>query len=174
MVTGGLGQLGREIGRVLASSSVDCRALDLPEFDITRHDDVTRQIAEIRPDLVIHAAAFTKVDACENERETAFAVNAEATAHLACLCRQSGIPMVYISTDYVFDGAKRAPYRVNDPSYPPERVWPIQAAGRTRLGNRRRDGLGGPNLLALWDVRGELSPGHAGSGLARSPSAGRA
>lgn len=117
-VTGGAGQLGREFGRLLAQYGVEHHLLDLPDFDLTRHAEMAREIARRGPDLVIHAAAFTKVDACETEKKTAFAVNGEATAALAGFCRRAGIPIVYISTDFVFDGAKREPYRTDDEPNP--------------------------------------------------------
>ena len=130
-VTGGNGQLGWELGRLLAGYGVEHWLLDLPGFDVTRREEAAREIARLGPDLVIHAAAFTKVDAAETERETAYAVNGEATAALARACRRAGIPLVYISTDFVFDGTQREPYRTDD------RPNPLGVYGRSKLAGER-------------------------------------
>ena len=84
---------------------------DLPEVDITDLDLVQRTFATARPEVVIHTAAYTAVDECEHRPDLAFQVNAEGTRNVALACRQASLPMLYISTDYVFDGAEANPIR---------------------------------------------------------------
>lgn len=92
--------------------------LDLPEVDITDGAAVRQYFTSTKPEAVVHAAAFTAVDECERRPETAFAVNAEGTRNVARAARDAGIPMLYISTDYVFDGAKPEPYVEEDAPNP--------------------------------------------------------
>jgi dTDP-4-dehydrorhamnose reductase len=107
VVTGAEGQLGRSLQDVLVGHQV--MAVDLPEYDITRLDVIT-SIEGFQPDVVIHAGAMTDVDACELDLDAAYRVNALGTRNVAVACQRCDAPMVYISTDYVFDGAKRGPY----------------------------------------------------------------
>lgn len=101
--------------------------LDLPEFKITQKNDAVKTITAIRPDLIIHTAAYTDVDGCEKWPEKALEVNTQGTANVAAACADLKIPLVYISTDFVFDGKKRLPYREHDPANP------IQVYGRSKL-----------------------------------------
>lgn len=101
--------------------------LDLPEFNITQKDDTFKAITVIRPDLVIHAAAYTDVDGCEKWPEKAFAVNTQGTDNVVAACAELNMPLVYISTDFVFDGKKKSPYQEYDPTNP------IQVYGRSKL-----------------------------------------
>jgi len=104
---------------------------DLPEVDITVPRVIERTVHSTHPDVVIHAAAFTAVDDCERYPEKAFLVNAQGTRHVALACRQARIPMLYISTDYVFDGEKPAPYVESD------RPSPINIYGQSKLEGER-------------------------------------
>jgi len=88
------------------------------ELDICSAEAVHAAVSSIRPEVVINCAAYTLVDACETEREKAFAVNAEGVKHLALACRQTGSLLVHISTDYVFDGTKPAAYTETDIPHP--------------------------------------------------------
>lgn len=129
LVTGSNGQLGTELMRLAdAQSHQQVVGLDLPEHDLTDRDHVLSVITQWSPDVVIHAAAFTAVDLCEAEPQTAYAVNCGATRFVADGARQAGAHVVYVSTDYVFDGSKATPYVEWDrPS--PESVY-----GATKLG----------------------------------------
>jgi dTDP-4-dehydrorhamnose reductase len=80
------------------------------EFDITDLETAGGKVREIAPDLVIHSAAYTDVDGCETNIELAYRVNAIGTKNIALACRERDIPLVYISTDFVFDGKKQTPY----------------------------------------------------------------
>jgi dTDP-4-dehydrorhamnose reductase len=88
------------------------------ELDITDRTATVDLIKALRPDLVIHAAAYTDVDKCEEDKRGAFAVNAEGTRNVALGCREADALLFYISTDFVFDGNKGAPYRESDAPHP--------------------------------------------------------
>ena len=107
-ITGSAGQLGQALQTTL--SGEDLLLLDLPEHDITAHQQTSKLIIDFRPDVVVHTAAFTNVDQCELEPETAYRVNGLGTQNIALSCQRCDAAMVYISTDYVFDGAKSDPY----------------------------------------------------------------
>lgn len=97
----------------------DATGLDITRLDITDRDAVRRLLAELRPDVVINAAAFTAVDAAETEIETCRRVNADAVAHLAAACRETGGALMQISTDYVFAARGRSvPWQETDPPLP--------------------------------------------------------
>ncbi len=102
--------------------------LDLPDHDLTNRDHVLGVITEWVPEAIIHGAAFTAVDACEAEPETAYRVNCAATRFVADGARRTGAHMVYVSTDYVFDGTKDSSY-VEWDAPNPESVY-----GRTKRG----------------------------------------
>jgi dTDP-4-dehydrorhamnose reductase len=111
LITGANGQLGSELSRVLANETVIPK--DLPAFDLTR-PDVEAQIDEAAPDVIIHAGAYTDVDGAEREPERAMAVNVEGTARVAKAAARIGVRLLYLSTDYVFDGTQSVPYREED------------------------------------------------------------
>ncbi len=111
-ITGGRGQLGRTLERVL-SPKHPIIILDLPETDITRRDAIDSIVA-LAPDLVIHAAAMTDVDGCARDPDAAFRSNALGTQNVALACQRAGAAMLYISTNEVFDGTKNTPYRELD------------------------------------------------------------
>jgi len=115
LITGASGQLGT----ALAEFFPDARALTRADWDVTQAPPADFE----RPDLVLHAAAWTDVDGAENDPQGAAAVNVGGTAHAASL----GVPLVAFSTDYVFDGAKRSPYVESDAPNPQS------AYGRTKL-----------------------------------------
>jgi dTDP-4-dehydrorhamnose reductase len=91
---------------------------DLPAIDITDGGLFQRTLDSTKPDVVIHAAAITAVDECETRRELAFRVNGEGTRNVALACRKNRVPLLYISTDYVFDGEKETPYWEDDEPHP--------------------------------------------------------
>jgi dTDP-4-dehydrorhamnose reductase len=125
LVTGAKGQLGVELLDVLAHDH-DVVGLDLPEMDITK-PEAKRVIADSRPAWVVHAAAWTDVDGCERDPERAYLVNGDGTRRVAEACRAIGAGLLYLSTDYVFDGRKGAPYVETDP------VGPLSAYARSKV-----------------------------------------
>jgi len=128
LVTGGKGQLGRELVRVL--NGHDLFRLDLPEMDI-QDLRVIQAVLDAKPEVVIHAAALTDVDACERDPERAYRINVTGTKHVAEAARRLMAKLVYISTDYVFDGTKQEPYAEED------RPNPINTYGRSKLEGER-------------------------------------
>ena len=129
LVTGAGGQLGQELAAALADH--DVLALDRAGLDIADRDAVLAAVTSWRPDAVINPAAWTNVDACEDDRERAMAVNALAVRHLAEGCRRTGAQLVHVSTDYVFDGETDRPYHEwDDPA-------PLSVYGRSKLGGER-------------------------------------
>jgi dTDP-4-dehydrorhamnose reductase len=88
------------------------------EIDIREEKETVEKIAELGPDVIINAAALTRVDDCEFQKEQAFAVNAEGMKHVALAALKCQAKVVYLSTDYIFDGTKREPYLEGDPHHP--------------------------------------------------------
>lgn len=109
LLTGGRGMLGRTIERVLGDR-FEILATDLPEADITDEAAIDHIIAKARPDAVIHCAAATAVDACEERVDFAFRLNARGSANVAAACHRHGVRLIAISTDYVFAGDALRPY----------------------------------------------------------------
>ena len=116
VLTGANGQVGREIALHAGYHTV--LAFSRGELDITDACKVERKLADCSADLVINAAAYTAVDRAEQESEQAYLVNREGVSHLAVACAQLHIPLLHISTDYVFDGTKPGAYSEDDPVAP--------------------------------------------------------
>lgn len=107
LITGSNGQLGTELCYLLDERNVDYVAVDVSEMDITNSEMVDKVFAEVKPTLVYHCAAYTAVDAAEDEgKELDFAINVTGTENVAKATEKYGATLVYISTDYVFDGKK--------------------------------------------------------------------
>lgn len=118
LIVGHRGMLGRDLLEQRWPAGWAIVGQGRPTLDITRAGDIAKSLRAIRPDLVINAAAYTAVDKAETEAAMAFAVNRDGPALLAAACRQADIPLVHISTDYVFDGRATQPYREEDPPAP--------------------------------------------------------
>jgi dTDP-4-dehydrorhamnose reductase len=115
LVTGGSGQLARAL---LEAAPERVTVVGRPAFDFDRPDTIAATICGARPALVVNAAAYTAVDAAEDDAAAAHRANRDGPAALAALCATAEIPLVHVSTDYVFDGAKGAPYVETDPVAP--------------------------------------------------------
>lgn len=118
LITGASGQLGVELCKLAAVLRVAVTAVRRPVFDFENAQSVEACFAAARPDLVINAAAYTAVDAAESHPAAAAAGNHTGPLQLAKLCEAAGVPLIHISTDYVFDGTKGAPYQVEDATCP--------------------------------------------------------
>lgn len=118
LITGHKGMLGQELVRSAEERKWKVTGFDLPEQDITRREDTVRFIREAKPDLIVHSAAFTKVDDCESQPDLAFRVNAIGTQNVCLAAQELAVPVVYLSTDYVFDGTKEEPYDEWDAPHP--------------------------------------------------------
>jgi dTDP-4-dehydrorhamnose reductase len=128
LVTGAAGQVGREVVELLgASPHHECLALSSSELDVSVRERVLQVAGEWAPDVIINAAAFTAVDACESQLDKAFAVNALGPRNLAEGARLVGAHLVHISTDYVFDGRSPLPYLEWD------QTNPLSVYGRSKL-----------------------------------------
>lgn len=120
LVTGVKGQLGFDVMNELSKRGYDAVGVDIEEMDITDKEAVYATIKTETPDVVIHCAAWTAVDAAEDEEniERVMAINAKGTEYIAKACREIDAKMIYISTDYVFDGQGEKPWRTDDERNP--------------------------------------------------------
>lgn len=130
LVTGVKGQLGHDVVNELMKRNHEAVGVDIEEMDITNPASVNKVIPEASPDAVIHCAAWTAVDAAEEEenRQTVVKVNSEGTRTIASVCKELDIPMMYLSTDYVFDGQGSTPWKPDQTNYAPLNVY-----GETKL-----------------------------------------
>ena len=118
LVTGVKGQLGYDVVNELKKRGHEAVGVDVEEMDITDGQACRRVITEAGPDAVIHCAAYTAVDAAEDNAELCRRINSEGTKHVAQVCRELDIKMMYISTDYVFDGQGTRPWEPDDERHP--------------------------------------------------------
>jgi dTDP-4-dehydrorhamnose reductase len=125
LVTGGRGQLGSALADVLSGEEV--LLTDTDNMEITDLAQIERTFADFKPDFLVHGAAITNVDGCEENAELAEEVNAQGSRNLAEACKKAAIPMIYISTDYVFDGTATEP--IKEDTIPN----PLSVYGRTKL-----------------------------------------
>ena len=128
LVTGVKGQLGYDVMNELARRGYEGVGVDVAEMDITDSEAVEKVMTEVQPDKVVHCAAWTAVDAAEDNQEVCHKVNVDGTANIAKMCGKLDIPMVYISTDYVFDGQGTEPWQPDCKDYKPLNVY-----GQTKL-----------------------------------------
>lgn len=156
LITGSKGQLGTELRYLLDERQVAYVAVDVAEMDITNPDKVDEVFAEIKPSLVYHCAAHTAVDAAEDEgQELSYAINVSGTEIIANACAKYGATLVYISTDYVFDGKKPVGQEWLETDTPD----PQTAYGRTkRLGEQAVEAL----LERFYIIRTAWVFGHYG------------
>jgi dTDP-4-dehydrorhamnose reductase len=163
LVTGAGGQLGRDLvvassgdvphgglrgdartGRLGDRPALDVVAAPRSSLDVARREDVLEVFYALRPDIVIHTAAFTAVDACEADPDRAFTVNAIGTRNVAEGARRYGAHLVVISTDYVFDGTSPRPYVEWDQTHP------LSVYGRSKLGGEMEAGPGSTIVRTSW------------------------
>ena len=148
LVTGGNGQLGLS----LAKNSISFPALniipaDIEEMDISRAEQVHEFYRETMPGLVVNCAAYTAVDRAEDDRETAFGVNKTGPANIASACLEYSIPLIHVSTDYVFSGKGENPCRENDITDP------VTVYGKSKLEGENeiiRSGVNGIIIRTSW------------------------
>lgn len=126
LVTGVKGQLGYDVVNELTGRGIEAIGVDIEEMDITKAEDVEQVMTEAKVDGVIHCAAYTAVDAAEDNVELCRRVNAQGTENIARVCSKLDIKMIYISTDYVFDGQGERPWEPDD-----ERT-PLNVYGQTK------------------------------------------
>lgn len=130
LVTGSKGQLGTELSKMLERKGADFVGYDSKEMDITDYDAVTAKFNEIKPDVIFHCAAYTAVDPAEDEgKEANWKVNVDGTRNVAKAAENVGAILIYISTDYVFDGKKESEYQVDDQANPQTEYGRAKLAG---------------------------------------------
>lgn len=127
LVTGANGQLGYDVVKELQYRNIECYGAARADFDLCDFAAAEKFITAYNPDVIIHCAAYTAVDKAEDEVELCRAVNAGGTENIAKICKTIDAKMLYISTDYIFDGTKDGCYEVNDIPHP------INVYGQTKL-----------------------------------------
>jgi dTDP-4-dehydrorhamnose reductase len=138
LVVGHKGMLGQDLMNLLGERG---RGVDLPDIDITDMVSVQQVLTALKPKVVINCAAYTDVDGCETNAETAMQVNGEGVAFLALVTRGIGAKLVQVSTDYVFDGSKGSPYREEDLQQP------LSIYGESKLAGELNVDINPDNLL---------------------------
>ncbi|CAG4900323.1 unnamed protein product [Acidocella sp. C78] len=133
LITGASGQLGHALAAHAARTGIPARAVGRPGFDFDAPETIAATFGAADPALVVNAAAWTAVDAAETSADAAFRANRDGPAALAALCRAHGIPLIHVSTDYVFDGSKGAPYTETDPIAPLGVYGESKAAGEAAV-----------------------------------------
>jgi dTDP-4-dehydrorhamnose reductase len=142
LLTGRTGQVGYELERSLQGLG-EIIAVDRNQMDLANLDQVRNVIRQTKPTMIINPAAYTAVDLAESEPELAMRINGEAPGVMAEEAKKIGAVMIHYSTDYVFDGTKRAPYSEDDPT------CPINVYGRTKLAGEQAIQAVGINHLIL-------------------------
>ena len=156
LITGAQGQLGHALQQAL--SGEDLVLKDLPEFDLTRSDNES-QIVAARPSAILHVGAYTNVDGAEREPDRAMLVNAQGTTMVARAAATVNARLIYLSTDYVFDGTKSTPYREEDMPHP------INVYGQSKREGEIAALAGCPNTLV---VRTAWLYGYAGNNFVKT------
>ena len=128
LVTGVKGQLGFDVVNELTKRGHEAIGVDIAEMDITDKNSVDMVISRVQPEAVIHCAAWTAVDAAEDNEDKVRAVNATGTQYIATACKKVGAKLMYISTDYVFDGQGTTPWQPDCKDYDPLNIY-----GKTKL-----------------------------------------
>ncbi|MBL0216788.1 MAG: dTDP-4-dehydrorhamnose reductase [Myxococcales bacterium] len=145
LVTGGHGQCGRRLVVRGAARGVEIIARSRAELDICDPSALASRLVADAPDAVVNAAAFTYVDGAETAREATFAVNATGAGNVARACAAQAIPLLHVSTDYVFDGELGRPYREDDP------IGPVGAYGESKAaGEAQVLAAGGTVIRTSW------------------------
>lgn len=131
LVTGVGGQLGYDVMKTLRNRKIECKGVDIADFDITDEGAVIENVLGYHPDVVVHCSAFTAVDKAEDALELCEKVNAKGPYHIAKACQKINAKMVYISTDYVFPGEGESVYNVED------EPGPLGMYGKTKLAGEK-------------------------------------
>lgn len=127
LVTGATGQLGTDVVKSLTAQNIETYGLSHTELDITDKQNVRKVFEEIKPDVVIHCAAYTAVDLAEEQVEVCNRINVEGTRNIVKACLDSNCKLVYVSTDYVFEGNGTKPWETTD------RCMPLNVYGNSKL-----------------------------------------
>jgi dTDP-4-dehydrorhamnose reductase len=156
LITGAQGQLGHALQQALSGEELILK--DLPEFDLTQSDSQS-QIVAACPSVILHVGAYTNVDGAERELDRAMAVNAQGTSYVARAAATLNARLIYVSTDYVFNGTRTTPYREEDVPHP------INVYGESKRAGELAALTGCPNTLV---VRTAWLYGHAGNNFVKT------
>ena len=126
LVTGVKGQLGYDVVKRLDKLNIENKGVDIEDFDLTKEDEVFAYVENYKPDIIIHCAAYTAVDRAEDDKELCKSVNCDGTRHMALAAKKVDAKLVYISTDYVFDGTGTDFYK------PEDKKNPVSVYGKTK------------------------------------------
>lgn len=144
LVTGREGQLARSLlERASAYPDIDVTALGRPDLDLERPESARRAIRELRPDMVVNAAAYTAVDQAEQEPYRAFRINAHGAGEVAAAASEVGAAIIHLSTDYVFDGSARVPWQ------PGDATGPLNIYGASKLAGEEQVSAANPKHLII-------------------------
>jgi dTDP-4-dehydrorhamnose reductase len=132
-VNGAGGQLGFDVVKACRNAGHNVFAFVKSQWDITDRQKSRVILEQLKPDVLIHCAAYTKVDEAEEKSELAFAVNGGSVEYIAKVCQELAVKLIYISTDYVFDGTKRSGYTEEDPTNPLNRYGESKLAGEKNI-----------------------------------------
>jgi dTDP-4-dehydrorhamnose reductase len=142
-VTGRNGQVVRSLVERAAGTDIAVACIGRPALDLGNPDTIERALASVAADVIVSAAAYTDVNRAETESDRADAINGRAPGLLAARANALGIPLIHLSTDYVFDGAKPEPYTERDP------IGPINAYGRSKAAGERAVAAAHPRHVIL-------------------------
>lgn len=170
LVTAAQGQVGHALAMLSKDPAIEIISLPRQQLDITEPSSIQTSLAQIKPDVLVNAAAYTAVDKAESDRQAAFRVNETGAENLARACKQSGIPLIHISTDYVYSGEQTQPYTESDDTGPLNVYGASKLAGEQAVASILDEhiilrtswvfGLHGNNfvktMLRLGKVRAEL------------------
>ncbi len=123
--------LGRVLAPCLESRGHDVQGMPKEELDVTNYAQVMEKLGQAAPDLVIHAGAYTKVDQAEAEPDLAYLINGYGTENISLACNKLDTPVLYVSTDYVFDGEQNRPYN------PWDATRPLSVYGKSKLAGEK-------------------------------------
>ncbi len=118
LVTGAGGQLGQDVAAQLREQAIDVVALNRQQLDLAQPEQIARRLEESAPDWIVNCAAWTAVDAAEQETQQAFAINRDAVRNMVACANGIGARLLHVSTDFVFSGRSQRPYREEDPAEP--------------------------------------------------------
>lgn len=170
LVTGVKGQLGYDVVEQLSVRGIECKGVDIDDFDLTDASAVMNYITDYAPDVIVHCAAFTAVDKAEEARDVCYKVNVKGTANVRAAAEKLNAKLMYFSTDYVFDGSGERPWEPDDKADPCNYYGLTKYEGEVALDGYEKlfilriswvFGLNGNNfiksMLKLSQTRDELS-----------------
>jgi len=143
LVAGGTGQVARSLTAVPAQEGIQVIAAGRPHLDLLEEASIRAALDKYAPDIIVNAAAYTAVDQAESDAEAAFALNAVAPGKLAAIAAERSVPIIHLSTDYVFDGTQAEPYVESDP------VAPLGVYGRSKLAGEQAVAAANPAQIIL-------------------------